>query len=235
MHRIDETEVLKFFLQQGDSVGVKAAVDRLSTNDLAALNAGLGQVIFDDAEQEMPLAGNQTVPQAAQANSAIAWSETQIKKRESKKSILLRHGDAGSRKMIVTFKFKDVFFDTGAPLLGLCVLFFVQPQSSVALAIPGIYQIGKSLLEKLQILRRPEDAEAIDTLDALLAIRSVHAATNGMEFPTTREIAEHRKLAASELAPALQRLVKIGVIECAVWGGQADDVSHEGNAWKIPV
>jgi len=235
MRTVDETEVLKFFLRRSGEAGRAiddTVIDGFDTASLEALNAGLGRVLLEAGRRDAAVHG--TGGDLSDGSvSGIAWSESEVDERARRQSILLRRGEARGRHTIVTFNFKDVFLESGAPLLGLCVLLYLQ--ANAAFAVPGIYQIGRTLLNKLHILRRPADADAIDTLDALLALRAARIWQTNAAWPTTRELAERRGVSLDEITPSLRRLVELEVIECGNWGGQADDFSHQDNGWRVPV
>lgn len=93
----------------------------------------------------------------------------------------------------------------------------------------------KTLWSNLVVLKRPEDADAIDVVRAIVRVRAQHVLNGSNEHPTTRELERDSGLATDALLAALKTLKSRGIIEASTWAAQTDDMSQQGNRWKVKL
>jgi DNA-binding transcriptional MocR family regulator len=95
--------------------------------------------------------------------------------------------------------------------------------------------VSKTLWSKLILLRRPQDADAIDVLNALLRVRAEHVLNSDKQYPTTREIETNSGMSRDGVIAALKSLRSKGVIEAATWAAQTDDMTQDENQWTVKL
>jgi hypothetical protein len=163
--------------------------------------------------------------------SLVDSTVAEIEQPPSFKSILLKRGRSIDNRKIVVFRFKDAFKETALPLLGILIAVF---SGTLALAsVPAALGVVKTLWEKLVVLRSPEDTNAIRLLEALGCSGAANLAANRPAAPTWEQILAASDLAAKDAANALKLLRGKAIIEIDSWGGQAEDVEHLSNRWKV--
>lgn len=227
---IDESEVLGYFLRQGTNVEV-AALGEVEDEDLDAIRFAFCEVLFQNASPADKEPADKEP--AGKEGSVLEWEEIEFERQGELKSIIHRSSHIGRTHKIVAFNLRDGFLESGLPLLGLCVLLFSGKWGPAA--IPGIAAICKTLWDRLVILKRPQDAEAIDTLEALLNLRAESFGQKHVGMPTTAKIAERREKPVSGILKPIAQLSSLKVIKCAEWGDQRGDLEHPGNRWKVPL
>ena len=107
------------------------------------------------------------------------------------------------------FKIKDSSINLALAFLGVALA--TQPHE---LATP-IVGLAQALWTGLRVLKRPEDSDAIDLLEALLADRAEAAVFKHSSQPKIRELNERILCDTSE---TVQRLVSDGLLEVMTWG-----------------
>lgn len=100
-------------------------------------------------------------------------------------------------------------------------------------AVPQIAGILKTLWGKVVVLKLPVDKDAIEVLESIIRVRAANVAAGGKEYPTNAEIEQETSLQRESTGRALSRLKSLAVIEAVQWGGQAEDMGHPDNRWKV--
>jgi hypothetical protein len=188
----------------------------------------------DEAEAWRQTLANFLLAEAAQGDaSPIQISTVEVPAIRDFKSVLYRDEGIGGSKKIVAFNFRDAAVETALPLLGIAIIVFTGKWGIAIL--PQIGGVLKTLWSKLVVLKRPDDAEAIDVLEALVRVRARHVTSEHAEYPTGAELKHETDMASDLVKRALARLKAQGVIEAVSWGGQSEDVGHLGNRWRIKL
>jgi hypothetical protein len=216
MQQILENELLGFCLAPlGDHA--LSIVDRLSEEEAETCRLSLAAFLLNEAEQD-------TAP--------VEVSAVDVPGGRDFKSILYRdRGADDSTKKIVAFSFRDAAFATALPLLGVTIMVFT---GKLALAAaPQIAGILKTLWGKVVVLKPPADKDAIDVLEGLVRVRAAAVAAGSTEYPTNVEIERQSGLLREHAQRGLSRLNSLDVIETVRWGGQAGDLNHPDNQWKV--
>lgn len=137
----------------------------------------------------------------------------------------------GKTVRLYTFGFKDAAKSTALQILGLGLAVFLAPvtpaQGVQALAI------AKSLWEKLIVLKRPENGDAIDMMEAIGRRRAAQLVEGVEAMPSTLELLADTEISESAATAALKWLESRKLVEATLWGGQAGDVSHPQTQWRI--
>jgi hypothetical protein len=141
-------------------------------------------------------------------------------------------GADGTRKM-VTFGFRDAAIETALPLLGIAIAVFTGKAGLASL--PQVGSVIKTLWSKLVVLKRPEDGDAIDVLEAMSRVRARQLLLGAGEYPSGGDLVHELSLGSEAVARALTRLRSTGVVEAVAWGGQTGDVGNAANRWRVKL
>lgn len=135
----------------------------------------------------------------------------------------------GNTIKLYTFGFKDAAKATALQILGLGLAVFLAPVT-LAQGVQAL-AIVKSLWEKLIVLERPQNGDAIDMMEAIGKHRAAYLAEGVETMPSTEELLAGTDSVAA--TAALKWLEGQKLIEAALWGGQAGDASHPQTRWRI--
>jgi len=216
MRQVLETQLIDHcFRPFGDDA--TKLLDSLTDSEVEALREALGTFLIEQSKD-----GD---------SGAVTTSALEVPASRDFKSILYK--DSGSRgtKKIVAFSFRDAAVDTVLPILGIAISTF-----SGSLGVGAITTVLgglKTLWSKVVVLKAPADADAIAVLEAILRIRARSVATRENRFPTNADIQRELSAQPIPLKPSLSRLKTLKVIEAVSWGGQAEDLEHAANSWKV--
>jgi hypothetical protein len=218
MRYVKERELLGYCLQPLGDIGYEL-LDRWSEEEAVALRSALAQILIDEADQSDLL--------------RVEWSATENLAGQRFDSVIFRDKGKDGTQMMVTFGFRDAAVETALPLLGIAIAVFAgQFGLASALQIAGA---AKTLWAKLLVLRRPQDGDAIDVINAILRVRARHLADGRDKYPTGEDLHSELPLAPDLLARALTWLRSKSVVEAVAWGGQRDDDSHLANQWRVKL
>jgi hypothetical protein len=137
-----------------------------------------------------------------------------------------RRAETGKLHTVALFKIKDSSIN-----LALAFLSVALATQTLELATP-IVGLAQALWTGLRVLKRPEDSDAIDLLEELLAHRAEAAVFKHSPHPKIRELNERIGRNTSE---TVQRLVSDGLLEVKTWGDQRDDISNTDNTVGLKV
>jgi hypothetical protein len=215
MLEVVETELLRTALRPLRDQRL-AVVDTLDDTEAEAVRQALAGVLLEEAEA-----------------GTVGRRHVALVVPPGFKSILYRReGDDGVSQVVV-FNLQDAATETAISLLGVLVAVFTGSWSfGTVISAAGV---AKTLWSKLKVLRRPEDAEAIEALEALARARAKLFTAGHNEAPSTAQIEAEAMLPAEALRRALGRLKTLRVIEVARWAGQAEDMAPPGTTWKIAL
>jgi len=197
-----------------DRNGLDAAalLQSLSDRRHADIERLLVQVLLQEAEV------GRVAVQAHELDAPTGWG-----------AVLHRRRD-GKSQVVYSFAIRDAATETALPILGLLL--------TVLAATPWVpwvqgAAVVKTLWGKLVRLRRPEDGEAIDVLDALARAAARQRWAEGAPAPTAVEIAQEAGIEIARAIAALTRLERESVVEVAEWAGQRGETAAEGNRWRV--
>jgi hypothetical protein len=218
MIQVQENELLGYSLRPLGDAGA-ALVARMSDEEATAVRAALAQVLLDESSQP----GEPRVEVAA----------TTIPAGAPFSSVVYRDiGADGTRKM-VTFAFRDAAVETALPLLGIAIAVFTGKAGLASL--PQVGGVIKTLWSKLVVLKRPQDSDAIDLLEAMSRVRARHLLLGAGEYPSGGDLVRELSLGAEAVTRALTRLRSAGVVEAVAWGGQTGDLGNAANRWRVKL
>lgn len=187
--------------------------------------------IFSDEEvEELRTALTKFLVDAANDNTGIDVVAEDLGSGKALDLVLIQTGKV-KKNCVLCFSFKDAAAETALPILGIALTLYYSGRGLAA--IPQVAGALKTLWSKLILLKRPEDANAIDVLNALLRVRAEHVLSDDEQHPSTREIEINSGLAKDPVTAALKSLRARGVIDVVAWAGQADDMTQDGNRWKV--
>ncbi len=133
----------------------------------------------------------------------------------------------------MVFSFKEAAIETTLPLLGIVLTIYTGKWGLAS--IPQAASVLKTLWSKLIVLKRPEDADAIAIVNAIVWVRARHVLQGANEHPSNHELEIESGLSRDSLIVALRSLRSRGVIEASPWAAQTDDFTQQGNCWKIKI
>ena len=151
---IQENELLGRVFKAFGTEGI-TLLQKLSTSDQKEVRETLAQVLVD----------------AAKDDAGVAAAIEDLPAGHDFKSILFTTRGPKTNR-IYTFTFKDAAVETMLPILGI-VLTIYTGKWGIA-AIPQVGAVLKTLWSKLLVLKRPEDADAIDVVNAIVRVRAQH-------------------------------------------------------------
>jgi hypothetical protein len=167
---------------------------------------------------------------AANENACVTASTVELPSGNDFKSILYR---TAKTNRILTFAFKDAAVEALFPILGIALSIYTGTWGVAT--IPEAGGVLKTLWSKLVVLKRPEDADAIDVVNAIVRVRAQHVLDGSNEHPTSLELETNSGLSKDALIAALKTLRSRGVIEASSWVAQTDDMTQQGNRWRIKL
>jgi hypothetical protein len=214
-HMMQENEIFKRVIDPLGEQGL-ALNDRLSNDEADELRETLTQFLLSAADE----------------NSGVVVTAEELRPGHDLKSIIYT-GSGPKTNKLYAFTFKDAATEAAFPILGI-VLAIYTGKWGIA-TIPQVAGVLKTLWSKLIILKRPEDADAIDVTNALVRVRTHHVLSGSNEHPTSTEIETDSGLPREAVIAALKTLRSRGVIEVSTWAGQTDDVNQLGNRWKVKL
>jgi len=169
---------------------------------------------------------------AANENAGVTTGVEELPSGHDFKSILYKSAGPKTNR-ILTFAFKDAAVETVFPILGIALTIYAGKWGVATISQAG--SVLKTLWSKLVVLKRPEDADAIDVINAIVRVRAQHVLGGLNGHPTSLELETNSGLSKDALVAALKTLRSRGVIEASSWGGQTDDMNQQGNHWKIKL
>jgi hypothetical protein len=191
----------------------------------------LGKLSKSDVNELRVILANFLVS-AASENACVTTGTKELPSGSSFKSIVYKSPGAKPNRML-TFTFKDAAVETVFPILGIALAIYTKGWGIET--IPEALGVLKTLWSKLVVLKRPEDADAIDLINAIARVRVKHVLDGSNEHPTSLELETNSGLSKVGLVAALTTLRSRGVIEASSWAAQTDDMNQEGNRWKIKL
>jgi len=213
MRQVLENQLLGWSWQSLGADTALALADRVSDEHADELRAAMASVLLQEDASRVETAATE-VPAGTPFNSVLYRDV----------------GTDGTRRMIV-FGFRDAAVETILPLFGLALTVFGGHWGwGVVTSVGGI---AKTLWSKLAVLKRPDDADAIDVLEAIVRVRARHVAAGENEYPSGAQIGAELPLDETARNRALARLKTRGIIDAVSWGGQADDAAHLENRWRV--
>jgi len=218
MIQVQENELLGYSLRPLRDAAA-ALVAQMSDEEATALRTALAHVLLDESSR----AGEPRVEVAS----------TPIPAGARFSSVLYRDTGVDGTRRMVTFGFRDAAIETTLPLLGIAITVFTD-KTGLAL-LPQIGSVIKTLWSKLVILKRPQDGDAIDVLEAMSRVRAGHVLEASGEYPSGGELVRELSLEAAVITRALERLRSAGVVEVVAWGGQTGDVGNAANRWRVKL
>ncbi|MDA9483447.1 hypothetical protein XI07_15795 [Bradyrhizobium sp. CCBAU 11445] len=204
-----------------------------SLENLGADGDALLDMLSSEDEQKLRDALAGFLVDTANSGGAVETATADLPAGQNFKSILYRTPGAQTNR-ILTFKFKDAALDTIFPILGIVLTIYTTGKFALP-AIPQIAGVLKTLSSKLVVLKRPDDANAIDALNSICRVRAKHIRSGANEHPTTAELERDSGLPMDALIAALKSLRSRGLIEATAWGAQTDDMSDMGNRWSVAL
>lgn len=218
MRKVDETALLGFCFQplHRQHIHIEAAVPEAH---LGAVHAALVSLLSEEAADSDAVERSiREVPAAEAAHLHFIVGRR-------------RQGDKTVR--LYTFGLRNAGTETALPLLGIALTVFTGiPGWSL---VPQVGGVLKTLWSKLVVLERPEDGDAIDALEALVALRAERYAKGDDSLPKSGELMAALGWAADRLKPVLSSLNGRKIIEATAWGGQRDDVIHPDTSWRVKL
>ncbi|MFL6258632.1 MAG: hypothetical protein ACJ76Y_02870 [Thermoanaerobaculia bacterium] len=218
MGKILENELLGFCYRPLGEVAI-ALADKLSDEEAEVLRTALVNFLLDETKHG--------------SASLVDVTVVEVPVARDFKSILYRDGGTDGTKKIVTFSFHDAVIEIALPLLGIAITVFTGKWGIVTLAQIG--GILKTLWSKLVTLKLPADADAIEVLEAIVRVRARRISKGSEEYPANVDLEQELDLPSEAVYRALSRLKSLAVIESVNWGGQAEDVSHPANQWRVKL
>jgi hypothetical protein len=216
MREVLETELLGYCLAPLGEAGA-ALADKLDDEEAESIRRALAGLLAEEASRgEVCLVG---------------MSAIEVPAHKDLKSILYRDTGVGGTRKIAAFGFRDAAVETWLPLLGIAIAVFTGRWGISSAATAG--GVLKTLWSKLVVLKRPADADAIDTLEAVTRIRARWVADGGKAYPSNADLEREMDLAPEAIERALKRLKASSIIEVVSWGGQKEDLAHPGNQWRV--
>jgi hypothetical protein len=132
---------------------------------------------------------------------------------------------------ILSFAIQDAAIAAMLPLFGLAASLYVSgPSWKDALDVAGIMH---TMWSKFSVLRRPQDEDAIDTLDALIRVQGRLRTVTEHRHPDTSALTIELEKNGGEVVAALRKLHEKSVVEVVQWGGQSGDFSNLGTRWSL--
>jgi hypothetical protein len=117
-------------------------------------------------------------------NAGVQVDTEDLPTKSTFKAVIYKSSNPRPNK-ILCFTFKDAAFEAAFPLLGMALTLYAGKWGP---AIPQAAGVLKTLWSKLVLLKRPEDSDAIDVLNALIRKRAKNVVDGDKEHPTTHEI-----------------------------------------------
>jgi hypothetical protein len=135
----------------------------------------------------------------------------------------------GVTERIVFLRVKDAVTEAVLPTLALSVA--AARGGGPQFIVPGA-QVLKLLWDKLHVLKRSKDGDAIDAYETLASLTAARRySTTGA--PTGEHVAHHLpNLDRASVLAALERLAELKLIEVATWG-QPKSLLTPSNSWQI--
>jgi hypothetical protein len=212
---IQENELLRRTFKDFGTEGI-ALLQKLSKSEQNELRETLAHVLVD----------------AAKDNAGVTAVTEELPAGVDFKSIYIS-GSGRKTNRIYSFTFKDAAVEMMLPVMGIALTIYTGKWGIAA--IPQVGAVLKTLWSKLVVLKKPEDADAIDVVRAIVRVRAKHVLDGSNEHPTTHELERDSGLATDALLAALKTLKSRGVIEASTWAAQTDDMSQQGNGWKVKL
>jgi hypothetical protein len=191
----------------------------------------LGKLSKSDVSELRVILANFLVS-AAKENDCVTSATEELPSGNNFKSILYTTPGPKTNR-ILTFAFKDAAVETVFPILGIAWAIYTKDWGIAT--IPEAVSVLKTLWSKLVVLKRPEDADAIDVINAIARVRAKHVLDGSNEHPTSLELETNSGLSKVAMVAALKTLRSRGVIEASSWAAQTDDMNQQGNRWKIKL
>jgi hypothetical protein len=151
---VQENELLGLTFRALGTEGA-ALLQELSKNDKEELRETLAHVLVD----------------AAKDSVGVTVGTAELPSGHSFKSIILRTPGAKTNR-IYTFTFKDAAVETMLPIMGIALTIYTGKWGIAT--IPQVGGVLKTLWSKLVVLKRSEDADAIDVVKAIVRLRAKH-------------------------------------------------------------
>jgi hypothetical protein len=148
---------------------------------------------------------------------------------EQLRAAILHFRSAGATKKITFLRIRDVGVEMLVPLVSMVILIWNLDIKAVVPALQSVTGLWKNLVT----LRSETDSNAIDTYEALVALRATNRAAK-VGPPDTAAIAERTSgRSLTDVIAALKRLADLKLIEIEHWGGAEGDFADPANAWKV--
>jgi hypothetical protein len=221
MDDILENELLAYCLSHARHVAsaqaeVTETLTGLSIERRLAVTEAIAQVLRDEAP-----AGNVTLRSIPVPQSPS----------DEFSAILHRRKRDGEVTEITLFGIRDALIAGILPLFGLILA--TAAGGPLGLPVP-FASLAYALWSKLRILRRPEDADAIDVLEVIAADRNagIREWKSGGVL-RSQIVAELENIPDLRVIKALEKLYNRHIIKVTRWGGQAEDLPDPHNAWSV--
>lgn len=137
----------------------------------------------------------------------------------------------GRTVRIYTFGLVEASKASALQILGIALTFFMAPLTP-AIGVQTL-AVMKTLWDKLIVLERPQNADAIDALESIAKLRAIHLAEGDESMPSTTEIVDDLEMESDAVTVALKWLESKKIIEASNWGDQEGNVAHPETRWQI--
>jgi hypothetical protein len=195
-----------------------AVADTWTDEQELAIRSAIAQTLLDESQNE-------------DSGIVVEVSRASGQSHASFGLVIYADRDEQGAKLLVTFGFRDAAVESALPLLGIILSIFTG-KFGVS-AVPQMAQIAKTFWKRLVVLRRPQDSDAIDTVQGLARIRARKLTERSEDYPTGAELFDAMPLDRTRIVDALSRLKSLQILEVARWGDQKGDDSHAGNQWRV--
>lgn len=142
-------------------------------------------------------------------------------------SVMAMSRDAGGRPQImVSFLVRDTAVEAALPIMGL-VLAVASGKVEWTDAVSKGLETLHSIWSNISVLRTPEDADQISTLEALLQVSAEG------KLCTPDVIQAHCGLDTDRVLASLNQLYERRIVTVAAWGQSQGDTASIKNHWVI--
>lgn len=168
----------------------------------------------------------------AQDDSQVAIADNGPENRSPLNSKIFDMTNGGDDR-VVLFNIKETFMQTWLPLASLVSV--LSAESAGTKEFADVIRTVMGVWENLVILRKPQDAHAIEAVRAIGVLTIRGRAATSPSAPTSADIAVETGLCMSDLAGALTQLTRLKAVENAGWGARPHDLNDPDHRWKIAL